>query len=87
MFMKSLNSLSKQLLAALVLVLSASVFMAGCKKNDQALQNAMDDIESISYGALKRLEPINVIFKEEIKHPENLEKACVLTPKPSACIL
>lgn len=81
--MKSLNSLSKQLLAALVLVLSASVFMAGCKKNDQALQNAMDDIESISYGALKRLEPINVIFKEEIKHPENLEKACVLTPKPS----
>jgi len=36
--MKSLNSLSKQLLAALVLVLSASVFMAGCKKNDQALQ-------------------------------------------------
>nr|WP_255822343.1 hypothetical protein [Treponema putidum] len=54
--MKSLNSLSKQLLTAVFLVLSVSVFMTGCKKNDQALQNAMDDIESISYGALNRLD-------------------------------
>ncbi|UTC75699.1 hypothetical protein E4O03_02960 [Treponema sp. OMZ 792] len=81
--MKSLTPSLKQLLKALIFVLSVSVFVAGCKKSEQTLQNAMDDIESVSYGALKRLEPINVIFKEEIKYPENLEKACVFNPKPS----
>ncbi|WP_024466392.1 alpha-2-macroglobulin family protein [Treponema pedis] len=76
--LKAIRSANSYLTAAIivcVILLSYS-----CKKGEPFQSNAMEDIESISYSALKRLEPINVIFKEDIAYIENLEKACVLTP-------
>ncbi len=67
-------------LIAAVLITAVVVSVPSCKKAETFQNEATDDIESISYSALRRLEPINIIFKENIGYAENLEKACVLTP-------
>lgn len=49
-----------------------------CKKTE-VTNNSSGEIESISYSVLKRLEPITLTLKKDIKYPENLQKACSLS--------
>ncbi len=65
---------------AVSIFIALTVFFTGCKKSGAFKENAMDDIESISYSVLKRLEPITIIFKDDVKYPENIEKAFKLNP-------
>ena len=58
----------------------AAVLFTGCGKGEAFSENAMDDIESISYSGLRRLEPISLVLKSGVKYPENLDKAFKLTP-------
>ncbi len=78
--MKTKNVSVKRIFLLALIIVSVFVFVPACKKGGTFKNNAMDAIESISYSVLKRLEPINVIFKEDIKHIENLEAACKLNP-------
>lgn len=67
--------------ALCIIGITAAVFVfSGCKKAEAFKENAFDDIENISYSGLKRLEPINIVFKTEVQHPENIEKAFNLRP-------
>jgi len=74
----SINVIMKNRIIIFAFV-ALSIF--SCGKGNGFLTESYENIESISSSSISRLDPIRIVFSENIKYKDNAKKAIVFTPK------
>lgn len=58
-----------------------AVSLFACNKATGFLKESYENIESISPSSISRLDPIKIVFTENVKYKDNAKKAIVFTPR------
>ena len=52
-----------------------------CNKGTEFLVESYENIESISSSSISRLDPIKIVFSENVKYKDNVKKAIIFVPR------
>ena len=65
----------------IIIFVFVALSIFSCGKGNGFLTESYENIESISSSSISRLDPIRIVFSENIKYKDNAKKAIVFTPK------